>query len=161
MSAPTAVTHHPLTAYPAFDFGRGQLTAGPAECLDLHPHPHTRTSPPPLHAPETQVEMMVENIQINNNVLHAANECGVDRCVSMTSTCVFPDKVQPRLLALHHDCTRQLSPCSTTTSTPPRSLPAQSMTGTLPLRPLSRCVLSALSSKASDSVVPPGRVSNQ
>ena len=52
------------------------------------------TPPPPLG----QVEMMVENIAINNNVLHAANECGVDRCVSMTSTCVFPDKVSTQSL---------------------------------------------------------------
>jgi len=42
----------------------------------------------------SKVEMMVENLQINNNVLHAAHVCGVKRCVSMTSTCVFPDKVE-------------------------------------------------------------------
>jgi hypothetical protein len=55
---------------------------------------HSPTPPPP----PGQVEMMVENIAINNNVLHAANECGVDRCVSMTSTCVFPDKVSTQTL---------------------------------------------------------------
>ena len=41
-----------------------------------------------------QVEMMVENIAINNNVLHCANALGIDRVVSMTSTCVFPDKIE-------------------------------------------------------------------
>jgi nucleoside-diphosphate-sugar epimerase len=41
----------------------------------------------------SQVEMMTENLRINNNVLNAAHQCGVDRVVSMTSTCVFPDKV--------------------------------------------------------------------
>ncbi|EKX39255.1 hypothetical protein GUITHDRAFT_160025 [Guillardia theta CCMP2712] len=41
----------------------------------------------------SKVEMMTENIMINQNVLQCAHECGVDRCVSMTSTCVFPDKI--------------------------------------------------------------------
>jgi GDP-L-fucose synthase len=38
--------------------------------------------------------MMVENIAINNNVLFCANALGIDRVVSMTSTCVFPDKIE-------------------------------------------------------------------
>jgi GDP-L-fucose synthase len=42
----------------------------------------------------SKVEMMVENIAINNNVLACANELGIDRVVSMTSTCVFPDKIE-------------------------------------------------------------------
>lgn len=41
-----------------------------------------------------KVEMMTENMIINQNVLQCAHECGVDRCVSMTSTCVFPDKIE-------------------------------------------------------------------
>jgi len=41
-----------------------------------------------------KVEMMTENIAINHNVLQCAHEAEVDRCVSMTSTCVFPDKVE-------------------------------------------------------------------
>lgn len=41
-----------------------------------------------------KVEMMVENIAINNNVLFCANALGIDRVVSMTSTCVFPDKIE-------------------------------------------------------------------
>mmetsp|Transcript_47866 Transcript_47866/g.95905 ORF Transcript_47866/g.95905 Transcript_47866/m.95905 type:complete len:320 (+) Transcript_47866:13-972(+) len=42
----------------------------------------------------SKVEMMAENININQNVLQCAHEQGVKRCVSMTSTCVFPDKIQ-------------------------------------------------------------------
>ncbi|KAJ1476649.1 tissue specific transplantation antigen [Baffinella frigidus] len=41
----------------------------------------------------SKVEMMVENININQNVLACAHEVGADRVVSMTSTCVFPDKI--------------------------------------------------------------------
>lgn len=32
------------------------------------------------------------NMQINDNVLHAAHEYGVEKCVSCLSTCIFPDK---------------------------------------------------------------------
>jgi hypothetical protein len=48
----------------------------------------------------SKVEMMVENININQNVLACAHEVGADRVVSMTSTCVFPDKARaPPVLA--------------------------------------------------------------
>ena len=32
------------------------------------------------------------NMAINDNVLHAAHECGVVKAVSCLSTCIFPDK---------------------------------------------------------------------
>jgi len=32
------------------------------------------------------------NIQINDNVLHAAHDAGVKKVVSCLSTCIFPDK---------------------------------------------------------------------
>lgn len=32
------------------------------------------------------------NIHINDNVLHSAYECGVQKVVSCLSTCIFPDK---------------------------------------------------------------------
>jgi len=34
-----------------------------------------------------------DNIRINTNTLIAARECGAEKCVSLLSTCVYPDKV--------------------------------------------------------------------
>ncbi|XP_075924792.1 GDP-L-fucose synthase isoform X1 [Petromyzon marinus] len=38
------------------------------------------------------LDFLRTNIQINDNVLHCAYECGVKKVVSCLSTCIFPDK---------------------------------------------------------------------
>jgi GDP-L-fucose synthase len=39
-----------------------------------------------------KVEFLLQNLQLNNNILQCCHEFKVDRCLSMASTCIFPDK---------------------------------------------------------------------
>uniref|UniRef100_A0A8C6XLQ2 GDP-L-fucose synthase n=1 Tax=Naja naja TaxID=35670 RepID=A0A8C6XLQ2_NAJNA len=60
--------------------------------LILVPPPVHRNSYSPMghiHSPESSI---MKNIHINDNVLQAAFECGVQKAVSCLSTCIFPDK---------------------------------------------------------------------
>ena len=37
-------------------------------------------------------DFCTDNLAINNNILHAANSCDIDRVLSVLSTCIYPDK---------------------------------------------------------------------
>lgn len=39
-----------------------------------------------------KVEFLLQNLQLNNNMLQCCHEFKVEKCLSMASTCIFPDK---------------------------------------------------------------------